>query len=227
MKSQPLHISGMIVSRKRARRWRIQKQAVVHENLLDLINEARFEEKLADEAKRFGQSFAPTFAAARETEWTQLILEQKAAIVAQFERENERLHIPVPLKMLQQLKAARKERKENLYRAAVRERRGEMTAWARDRRKLGYPAPVMNRWSPEKRRRMLIVRRSVSQVGYVGMLKRQMGWKIRPLEDQYSPEEYARLKKSELAIRRENIKRRREQMLELGVDGGEKHTRPS
>jgi len=67
---------------------------------------------------------------------------------------------------------------------------------------------VYSRWSEQKKKEMLIVRHSASKVGYVGQLKRKLGWRIRGLEDQYTEEDAKRLDALQEEIRIENLRRR-------------------
>ncbi|KAI0309292.1 hypothetical protein OF83DRAFT_1158937 [Amylostereum chailletii] len=65
----------------------------------------------------------------------------------------------------------------------------------------------MDLWDERKKKEMMAVRRSVSEVGYVGMLKRKMGWKIRPPEDVLEGEAMAKVEALEKVIVLENRKR--------------------
>jgi DNA modification methylase len=62
-------------------------------------------------------------------------------------------------------------------------------------------------------RRMDKVVRSVSEVGYVGMVKRKLGWKLKDPEawkkEDGSPEDKSRLDRMLEELRAENEKRRR------------------
>jgi hypothetical protein len=56
-----------------------------------------------------------------------------------------------------------------------REACGEVLSATRHRSRLGFPAPVLARWTPEARKANLLARRSVGLVGYVGQVKRKLG----------------------------------------------------
>jgi hypothetical protein len=84
---------------------------------------------------------------------------------------------------VRQLKAARREKVANKTREREREARGEVLSATRDRSRLGFPAWVLARWTPEERKANLLARRSVGLVGYVGHVKRKLGYKIWSEED--------------------------------------------
>jgi len=105
-------------------------------------------------------------------------------IQAAFERDAARAIRPTPLDLVRQLKAARREKVTNKTREREREARGEVLSATRYRSRLGFPAPVLARWAPEERKANLLARRSVGLVGYVGHVKRMLGYKIPSEEDQ-------------------------------------------
>jgi hypothetical protein len=80
------------------------------------------------------------------------------------------------------IKQARREKIANKTRELERERRGEVIARTIKRRNKGPPAHVLSRMSDEERRLDKIARSSVSEVGYVGLVKRRLGFKLRDPE---------------------------------------------
>jgi hypothetical protein len=109
---------------------------------------------------------------------------------------------------LAQLKAARREKVANKTREHERERRGEVLSATRRQSRLGFPAHVLARWDPEVRKANLIARRSVGVVGYVGQVKRALGYKIPPEEDQVDELTREKLDRLEEELRRSNRSRR-------------------
>jgi len=67
-------------------------------------------------------------------------------------------------------------------------------------------------WSPEERKANLIARRSVGEVGYVGQVKRALGYKIAPEEDSVDKATRERLDALTEELRRVNECRRAEEL---------------
>jgi hypothetical protein len=203
---QPDHISGMIHKRRVARSKRVERQRALLSQLQDLRLEAQFEDKLAVTARAFsGQHLAA---------WQAPLDANLAELSASFERDTARATRPTPPELVKQLKAARREKVANKTRERNREARGEVLTATRLRSRLGFPAHVSVRWSPEERKANLIARRSVGEVGYVGKVKRALGYKIAPEEDRVDEATRERLGALTEELRRVNERRRAE---ELGV----------
>jgi hypothetical protein len=197
LKPQPAHISGMIHKRRVARARRIEKQRALFENLQDLQAEAKFEASLAAAAAAAAAATTTTTTAAHPPgEWRcfsgpQLAAAWRAPVVSRleqlqtsFERDALRATRRPSPELLQQLRAARREKVENKTRERAREARGEVLAATRRRARLGFPAHVLARWGPAERRERLVARRSVGVVGYVGMVKRKLGYGVDPGEEE-------------------------------------------
>ncbi|KAA1474749.1 hypothetical protein DENSPDRAFT_346574 [Dentipellis sp. KUC8613] len=205
MTPQPIQIS-MMITKRRASRWRrITQSRDINKNFAYIKDEALFEERLASADPT--AKFPRLFGGKKVTKWREPIEEQLRILDQIFKRDEERARKPFPPALIAQVQEARKERLRNLARERGRERRGEVIKATKIRRGLGYPPPVRQRWSPKKRREMFIVRRSISRVGYVGSLKRKMGWKIGPSEDAYSGERLARVLKLEKQLAEEQRRR--------------------
>ena len=58
--------------------------------------------------------------------------------------------------------------------------RGEVLSATRRQSCLGFPAHVLVRWNPEVRKANLVARRSTGKAGYVGQVKRALGYRIPP-----------------------------------------------
>jgi len=187
----------MIHKRRVARARRIEKQRALFANLQDLQAEAKFEASLA--------AAATTTAAHPVGEWRcfsgpQLAAEWRAPVVSRlaqlqvsFERDALRATRRPSPELLEQLRAARREKVANKTRERAREARGEVLTATRRRARLGFPAPVLARWEPAERRERLIARRSVGAVGYVGMVKRKLGYGVPPGEEEEEEEEEDRM----------------------------------
>ena len=76
------------------------------------------------------------------------------------------------------MKEARREKIRNKTRERERERRGEVFKAVRERQAKGPPAHVLARMSPERRRLDKVVR-SLSEVGYVAMVKKKLGFRLK------------------------------------------------
>ena len=134
-------------------------------------------------------------------------------IQATRERARERSEKPIPEWLIHAVKKARTNRIANKTRELERERRGEILPRTIKRRRKGPPAHVLAKMSPEEKKMDRIVR-SVSEVGYVAMMKRKMGMKMRNPDawraevGSTSGEEGRRLRKLVEDVRKENERRR-------------------
>ena len=194
----------MLHKRRLARSKRVERQRALFSQVQDLRLEAEFENQLelAEDACTFSGSH---FAA-----WQAPLDANLAKINTSFERDTARATRPTPPELVQQLKAARREKVANKTRERQREARGEVLMSTRRRSRLGFPAHVLVRWSPEERKANLIARRSVGEVGYVGQVKRRLGYKIAPEEDRVDEPTKKRLDALAEELRRINESRRAE-----------------
>lgn len=194
----------MIHKRRVARAKRVERQRALLSQMQDLRIEAQFEDKLTATGAQFPRSFSGPHHAA----WHSPLDARLADLNAAFKRDAARAARPTPPELVQQLKAARREKVANKTREREREARGEVLMATRRRSRLGFPAHVLARWSPEERKANLLARRSVGEVGYVGQVKRRLGYKIPPEEDRV--DEAVREKLDALAeeLRRVNQSRR-------------------
>jgi hypothetical protein len=210
LKPQPDHISGMIHKRRVARARRIELQRVLFAYLEDLKTEAKFEANLAAAHPHLSlggewRCFSgPQLAAS----WYAPIDSRLAQLQASFARDTARAAREPPPELLQQLRTARREKVANKTRERRREARGEVLMATRRRARLGFPAHVLARWEPAVRRENLIARRSVGVVGYVGMVKRKLGYGVPPEEDQVDDATRERLDLLTEDVRRINQSRR-------------------
>ena len=95
-----------------------------------------------------------------------------------FQREEDRLHAPYTEELIKIVEDARREKHRNLTNEKIRERRGEMTnKWLKRRR--SRPPSLMRYRMSEKDKMTWWVSKSVSEVGYIGMLKRKLGMKMK------------------------------------------------
>lgn len=170
----------MIHNRRVARSLRVDRQRALFSQDQDLRVEAQFEVSLTAEGARFNHFFSGPYLAAWRAPLNSSLKELQAA----FERDAARATRPTPPDLVRQLKVARREKVANKTREREREARGEVLSATRDRSRLGFPAYVLARWTPEERKANLLARRSVGLVGYVGHVKRTLGYKIRSEEDQ-------------------------------------------
>lgn len=137
-------------------------------------------------------------------------LEQLAAA---RKRGDERMLKPVPDWLKQAVKEARKELIANKTRELERERRGEILPRTIKRRRKGPPAHILAKMTAEEKEMDRVVR-NVSEVGYVAMMKRKMGMKMRDPDAWRvevgctGGEEGRRLKKLVKDVRTENERRR-------------------
>lgn len=132
-------------------------------------------------------------------------------ILETYKRDDARLRAPFPPTLLAAIKQARRDRVINKTRERERERHGEILPRTIRRRNKGPPAHVLAKMSLEERK-MDKVARSVSEVGYVGMVKRRLGHKLRDRDgwkkEVGSMESRPRLDRMLKEIRDENERRR-------------------
>ena len=95
-----------------------------------------------------------------------------------FIRDQERANRPFPPELLEDIIEARRTKIRNKTREKERERRGEILKSTLRRQRKGPPAHILAKMSPE-RRRMDKVARSLSEVGYVALVKRRLGMRLR------------------------------------------------
>ena len=194
----------MIHKRRVARRRRIERQRAIFSGLQDLRVETGFEDLLAAKGAHFKECFAKPHLA----EWRAPLVSSLAEIQEAFERDTARAARPTPPDLLAQLKAARREKVANKTRERERQRRGEVLLATRRQSRLGFPAHVLARWDPEVRKAKLIARRSVGEVGYVGQVKRALGYKIPPEDEGVDELAREKLDRLDEELRRSNQSRR-------------------
>ena len=95
-----------------------------------------------------------------------------------FRREEARLHAPYTDELIKIVEGARREKHRNLTNEKIRERRGEMTRKWLKRRRSRPPSLIRYRMT-EKEKMTWWVSKSVSEVGYIGMLKRKLGMRLK------------------------------------------------
>jgi len=217
LKPQPDHISGMIHKRRKARHQRINRQRALLSQIQDLEIEGKFEDSLA---KKGGARFENCFSRLPPVAWLAPIDSRLAGIQAAFDRDNARAARPVPPELLAQLKAARREKVANKTREREREMRGEVLSATRRRSRLGFPSHVLAQWEPEARKANLIARRSTGTVGYVGQVKRALGYRMPPEAEEVDELARERLDRLAEEIRRINESRRCREVLTEGAAEG-------
>ena len=95
-----------------------------------------------------------------------------------FRRDQERANQPFPPELLEQIIEARRTKIRNKTCEKERERRGEILKSTLRRQRKGPPAHILAKMSPE-RRRMDKIARSLSEVGYVALVKRRLGMRLK------------------------------------------------
>lgn len=122
--------------------------------------------------------------------------------------------------MIEAIFEARREKIRNKTREKERERLGEFTRNAIRRGRKGPPAHVLAIMSPE-RRQMDRVARSPSEVGYVALVKRKLGRKLKDPEaglELGEKELRPVLDKARNMIREENRKRKEEEDISIQTE---------
>ncbi|KAI1794940.1 hypothetical protein LXA43DRAFT_1112778 [Ganoderma leucocontextum] len=207
---QPLHITGMITSRRKARERRMGRFDTIQEYARLLNTEFKFEDTLVKAAEKEGQSIERVFT--EDTAgWRQPLDGLMKSLSESFERERARQQSPYPPEMLTAIKEARREKIRNKTRERERWRRGEVTNRLRKLMNKGPPPYVLSRMT-EVQRRMDRIARSPSEVGYAAQVKRQLGHKLKDDEtwrvELGKPGDQAALDKMMEEIEAENARRR-------------------
>ena len=149
------------------------------------------------------------------------IRDAQAPIVETFVREYSRYQSPAPPEMIEQVREARRERIRNKTRERLREERGEVLPVTIKRANSTPPAHVWCKMTPLRRYYDRVSRSTVSQVGYVGWVKKQLGWKLKDPNpwraEDGKDEDQPRLDGLEKQIREENLRRRGRQIQKIKV----------
>ena len=186
----------MIRKRRVARARRIELQRVLLSHLEDLRAEAEFETSLAAATRTHGAGLPleewRCFSEPHLAAWCAPLTSRLEQLQTSFELDARRAARPPPAELLLQLRAARREKIANKTRERAREARGEVLMATRRRARLGFPAHVLARWTPAVRKAKLLARRCVGEVGYVGIVKRALGYGVRSLEEEDQVDEATR-----------------------------------
>ena len=114
--------------------------------------------------------------------------------------------------MLEQIKAARRERNANRQREYSRERRGEVLKKTLRRARKGPPAHVLCMMT-EKEKHLDKVSRTTSEVGYAAQAKIKLGWKLDDPEkwklENGKEENLGWITEIERKVHKANLERRR------------------
>lgn len=211
----------MIHARRRARARRLEQGKELIHWMRDLRAEAKFEDRLPIPiytGKRkgvYGRDGGKTL-----EEWLRPLKEKYEGILKTYHLDEERMRSGFPVKLIEQLKDAKRDKVVNKSREKMRERRGEILRSTLIRRRSLPPAHVLSTMTPSQKKLYKIARGSLSEVGYVGAVKRKLGWKLKDpgLGEKLEAGEVGereRLDEMERSIRRENARRRGDE-----ADGG-------
>ncbi|KAK2462369.1 hypothetical protein APHAL10511_005675 [Amanita phalloides] len=174
LKPQPLAMSMIIKKRRVAMMKRHKRMLELRAMQQTIQNEQAFEKGLMSENANVETEplYENAFA------WLKPVRSAMADITEANGRARQRSQIPVPLWLKEAVRNARRERVANKTRQLERERRGEVLPRTIKRRLTGPPAHILAKMTA-KQRKMDKVARSVSEVGYVAMVKRKLGFKLR------------------------------------------------
>lgn len=86
---------------------------------------------------------------------------------------------PVPQKLLDQVREARRNKIANKTKERERERRGEVLRITRKRWRKNLTPHLLATLSEKQKEEELTVQRSIAEVGYIGLLKKRKGWKLK------------------------------------------------
>lgn len=175
---QPDHISHIIYKRKLARERRFQHQLYLQELKRDIIREATFEEGVAAAA---GTKVDMAFGGDSKEEWTTGIEERLDVIHRAHDRSKARLASSITPQLFETLAAARRYKIENKTREKENARRGVWSKRVFERARQRPPAHIWEKMSP-KQKEVDRVKRLPGEAGYVGMVKRKAGMRMKDTE---------------------------------------------
>lgn len=134
-------------------------------------------------------------------------------IYKSFSLDKERLMTPRSPELLEIVRKARQRKGENKRRERLREERGEVLPITLRRARKRPPPHVLSKMTEEQKRFDVISRSSVSEVGYIGYVKKKLGFKLRDPDswkvEDGDPKNREALDKLEAEIRAENERRRK------------------
>lgn len=166
----------MIHARRRARSRRLEQGKELLNWMWDLRSEAHFESHLPP-----GKVGARTRVYGREVldEWLEPLKDKYETLLKTYRLDEERLRSGFSVELLEQLKNARRDKVVNKTREKTRERKGEILRSTFLRRRQLPPAHILSNMTPSQKKLYKIARGSLSEVGYVGAVKKKLGWKLK------------------------------------------------
>ncbi|KAL0580756.1 hypothetical protein V5O48_001221 [Marasmius crinis-equi] len=174
MKPQPMEISRIILKRIKAKQKNIEKVHTMNQYKDMARLEREFEQGLlGKEPEKMiwgGDAYR---------DWITPLAETTREIHAKGRARVERFLAPYPPELVAQTKQARRDKVENKTKERERERRGEVLPRTLRRQRKGLPAHLLTKLTKDQINKELIVQRSPAEVGYVGQLKQEKGWKLR------------------------------------------------
>ncbi|KAJ7902558.1 hypothetical protein B0H14DRAFT_3707585 [Mycena olivaceomarginata] len=173
LRSRPILTGTLIIlTHMRTRIRRVARAEQLDQDLHDLRREAAFEDDVARAAG--GRFFKRVYSGDAQSEWLRPLRAARAELEALLARDIARSKMPVSPALAATLRAARREKVAN----KTRKQRGEILRCTVKRARQGPPAHVLVRMTAAERCADQIIR-GVGEAGYVGMVKRQMGVKLR------------------------------------------------
>ncbi|KIY70791.1 hypothetical protein CYLTODRAFT_419465, partial [Cylindrobasidium torrendii FP15055 ss-10] len=172
MKPQPLHVTGMINYRIKKYLRLQDKQAEIQATMKDLQAEMEGERILNPNKET-------QFYASASESWLSPLKKQENHIKKWYTATRVRKDTPIPLPLFKQVFIARRTRVENKTRERERERKGEVLKSTLRRRRQGPPPHQLATLGKSNIERDKYVRRGISEVGYLGMVKQNMGFNLK------------------------------------------------
>ncbi|PPR02167.1 hypothetical protein CVT24_011355 [Panaeolus cyanescens] len=187
MVPQPPNVSGIILSRRKARAKRLVKQSSTNDTLEDLSIERDLEERAYQEARRLRKDVPKSKVYADEayTAWTTPLKQMLDDISKSYELDAQRANTPYSPELLETIFEARREKIRNKTNQKEREARGEYFASTRKGMRSGPPSHIWQTMSP-KQRDIQRVLRQPTKVGWTGMVRRQHGLKLSDDETRWA-----------------------------------------
>ncbi|KAJ3717316.1 hypothetical protein DFJ43DRAFT_1099789 [Lentinula guzmanii] len=188
MKPQPVAISRIIASRMKQRDRRFMKMEELTQ-MRDMVRKEQYmEQAITRDARRTGAEFEPVF---EGQDWSSPLVKASNDIFSSVKATTERNLRPFSPELLEQVRRARQNKIANKTKERERERRGEILRSTRKRWRKGLTPHLLSTMSEEQKKKELIVLRSTAEVGYVGLLKKRKGWKLKKPKTEVEGKEWS------------------------------------
>ncbi|KAF9049102.1 hypothetical protein BJ165DRAFT_1343537 [Panaeolus papilionaceus] len=224
MVPQPPHVSGMILSRRKARDKRMTRQDAANTTLRDLKVERELEENLMQEARKLGKGEPEkVYRDDAYLEWISPLKQTLAGLSQSYVLDAKRASTPYSPELLATIFEARREKIRNKTNQRQREARGEYFPLTLKRMRSKPPSHVWQTMTP-KQRDIQHVLRKPTKIGWTGEIRRRYGLNLSRDEARWAdilekghPKNRSTLSKVLNVVREESERRRKVEKKKLEI----------